>query len=241
VRALWKLVLSYSYAGQELTLSRLGNKWDYVWHESDHYAEGKQWVEEGLHKGVFKKGEEGAIVTDFSAYNIPDTVVIKSDGTSLYITQDLELTRLKKEKFHPDRMFWVIGPEQSLAMKQMFVACEQLGIGKYADYTHLSYGSVTIKGQGKMSSRSGNVLYIDDLIDDVRNHVLVVMDGEHMNNDEKKAIAEQVALGAVKYGFLRAGRERDIAFDLETAILVPTSSMPMHVPALSLLQRRLLE
>jgi arginyl-tRNA synthetase len=215
VRALWKKVLDYSYEGQHMTLTRLGNKWDQVWHEHEHYEEGKRLVEEGLDKGIFKKLEDGAVLTDLSSYNLPDTVVQKSDGTSLYITQDLALTRLKRETYHPDRLFWVIGPEQSLALKQMFAVCEQLGIGKYTDYTHISYGYMSLKGEGKMSSRKGNVLFIDDLIDRVKAKVEELLRKSTFSSEEIEDLSEKVALGAVKFGILKTGRTTDISFDIE--------------------------
>ncbi|MCL5675807.1 MAG: arginine--tRNA ligase [Patescibacteria group bacterium] len=155
-RELWRKVLSYSYYGQEQTLKRLGNKWDKVWHEHEHYKTGKSLVEKGMKLGIFRKTSEGTILTDLKKFGLSDTVVIKSDGTALYITQDLALTKLKKDTFRADKLHWVIGPEQSLDLKQMFAVCQQLGIGKVEDYIHIAYGYMSIKGQGKMSSRLGN-------------------------------------------------------------------------------------
>ena len=224
-RELWKKVLKYSYQGQELTLKRLGNVWDKVWHESDHYKKGKEMIELGLKKGVFKKSE-GAIVTDLAKYKLPDTVVIKKDGTALYITQDLALTKLKKEEYKTDRMFWVIGPEQSLAMQQMFAVCEQLGIGKVGDFTHLAYGYMSIKGQGKMSSRLGNVIYIDDLLDMAKDGVKEIMKNSDFSASEIEEISEMVGVGAVKYSILKVGRLQDIAFDLKESVSLEGNSGP---------------
>jgi arginyl-tRNA synthetase len=215
VWALWQKVLDYSYQGQTLTLSRLGNKWDNVWHEHEHYQQGKDLVEVGLAKGIFKK-DEGAVITQLDDYNIPNTVVIKSDGTSLYITQDLALTKLKKEKFKADKFFWVIGPEQSLALKQMFAVCEQLGIGKMEDFTHIAYGYMSIKGQGKMSSRSGNVVYIDDLLDQGRD--LLEQQFKKEYSEAKEIDYEKLAIAAVKFSILKVSRTMDIAFDFEESM-----------------------
>jgi arginyl-tRNA synthetase len=223
--ALWKLILSYSYEGQEMTLKRLGNIHDKVWHESDHYKEGKEIVDEGLKKGIFKKGEGGAIVTDLKKYKLPDTVVIKSDGTALYITQDLALTKLKKKTFHPNHLYWVIGPEQSLALKQLFAVCEQLGIGNLDEFTHIAFGYMSIKGKGKMSSRTGNVVYIDDLLDDSIAEVKEKIKGE-FTNEEKQKISEEVGIGAVKYSILKVGRLQDIAFDINESISFEGNSGP---------------
>ena len=225
-RALWKKVLDYSYLGQELTLERLDNIWDKVWHEHEHYNAGKKLVELGLTKGIFKKLPDGAVVTDLSEYKLTDTIVIKSDGTALYITQDLALTMLKKETFKADKIFWVIGPEQSLAMQQMFAVCEQLGIGKMNDFTHLPYGYMSIKGQGKMSSRTGNVVYIDELLDLAKGKVKKIMDGTTIKEAEVEKISEMVGVGAVKYSILRVGRLQDMAFDINESVSVEGNSGP---------------
>lgn len=220
---LWRKVLDYSYAGQELTLRRLGNHWDHVWHEHEHYQAGKDLVEDGLRRGVFRVGDGGAIVTDFRDESLPDTVLIKSDGTSLYITQDIALTKQKREKYGADRLFWVIGPEQSLALRQLFRVCGQLGIGKESDYTHLAYGYMSIMRDGqveKMSSRLGNVVYIDDLIDAVKAVVLEKL------RDPVDDLSETIAVGAVKFAILFTGRLTDTAFDIDRATNLEGDSGP---------------
>jgi arginyl-tRNA synthetase len=224
--ALWKKVLGYSYQGQEMTLKRLGNIWDKVWHEHEHYKIGKKMVELGLKKGIFKKLEDGAVITDLVKYKLTDTIVTKSDGTALYITQDLALTELKKKTFNADRLFWVIGPEQSLAMQQVFAVCEQLGIGKREDFMHLAYGYMSIKGQGKMSSRLGNVIYIDELLDLAKAKVKKIMDGGDLGEKEVEKISEMIGVGAVKYSILKVGRLQDIAFDINESVSVEGNSGP---------------
>lgn len=240
-RALWARVLEYSHDGQNRTLARLGNIWHKRWREHEHYQAGKDLVEKGLSSGVFRKLENGAVLTNLESYGIPDTIVIKNDGTSLYITQDLALTRLKRETFHADRLFWVIGPEQSLALKQMFAVCEQLGIGKVADYTHIPFGYMSIKGQGKMSSRLGNVVYIDDLLDMAKAQVLEIMQEGPLSPAERDATAEAIAVGAVKYSILRVGRTTDTAFDFATSLSLDGDSGPYiqyaHARCCSVLER----
>jgi arginyl-tRNA synthetase len=225
--ALWATVLEYVYQGQNLTLARLGSRWDHVWHEHEHYEEGKRYVAEGLARGIFQQLDTGVILTDLEEYKLPDTVVQKSDGTSLYITQDLALTHLKKETFHPDHIYWVIGPEQSLALQQLFAVCEQLGIGEREEFTHLSFGYMSIKGQGKMSSRLGNVVYIDDLIDQAKDEVLTYMKlGDFGSEQERQDVAEQIAVGSVKYSILKVGRTTDTAFDFDTALSIEGDAGP---------------
>ncbi len=226
VWALWELVLGFSYAGQKMTLDRLGNKWDKVWHEHEHYKEGKVLVEKGIEKGVFRKLDDGAVVTDLAKFDLSDTIVTKSDGTALYITQDLALTKLKRETYGADQLYWVIGPEQSLAMRQMFAACEQLGIGKYEDYHHVAYGAMRIKGEGKMSSRKGNVVYIDELLDEARDRVKGLIKNEDLSADEVEALAEIVGVGAVKYSLLKVARMQDISFDFEESVSFEGNSGP---------------
>lgn len=217
--ALWKKVLQYSYEGQVLTLKRLGSSWDKVWHEHEHYQQGKDLVKKGLEMGVFKTGKLGAIVTDLKKYGLDDTVVIKGDGTALYITQDLALTKLKKETYKPEKLFWVIGPEQSLALKQMFACCEQLGIIKVKDCNHVAYGYMSLKGKGKMSSRAGTVIYIDDLLDEAKKQI----QSSFKCNDE---LAEKIGVGAVKYSILKVGRLKNMSFDFKESLSFEGNSGP---------------
>jgi arginyl-tRNA synthetase len=218
VRELWAHVLKYSYKGINRTLDRVGNRWDKVWHEHEHYQSGKEYVKKGLKKGIFTELDDGAILTNLSKYKLTDTILLKNDGTSLYITQDIALTALKKKEYNADKLLWVIGPEQSIAMKQLFAVCEQLEIGKLNDFTHIPYGYVGLKtseGYKKMSSRKGTVVLIDEVIDLVKNKVL-----ERLSSDSKKGatndvISEKMALAGVKFGLLKVERVQDVAFDIE--------------------------
>lgn len=223
---LWKRVLKYSYDGQEPTLKRLDNKWDFIWHEHEHYKQGKEFIVKGLKKGVFVKTEDGAVLTNLSSYGLTDTIVQKSDGTALYITQDLALTKLKIEKYKANKLFWVIGPEQSLAMQQMFAVCEQLGIGKKEDFTHIAYGYISIKGQGKMSSRKGNTIFIDDLIDQVKEKIRQIMNEKKTIVTDFEDILEILALGAIKYEFLKVSRMQDVSFNIEKSTNLDGDSGP---------------
>lgn len=213
---LWKYVLDYSYAGMNKTLTRLESSWDTIWYESDHYQEGKDLVDEGLQKGIFQKLEDGAILTKLESYNIPDTILQKRDGTSLYITQDLALTKKKKLQNKADKLVWVVGPDQSLAMKQVFACCEQLGIGKLEDFWHITYGYVGLADKDggflKMSSRKGNVLLIDDVIDAVKEKLLEQM------KEKEEARAEKLALAAVKFAILKSGKDESLTFDINTSV-----------------------
>lgn len=243
---LWKKVLDYSYQGQEQTLARLKNQWDVKWHEHEHYQEGKDLVQKGLEIGIFEQIEDGAIITNFpEKYNLTNTVVQKSDGTALYITQDLALTKKKKEKYGADKLFWVIGPEQSLAMKQMFASCAELGIGEYEEFTHIPYGLILMKDNEtgkarKMSSRHGDATFIDEFIDNAKAKVIEVLQ-ERSKEEFDNNLAEQIAIGSVKFSFLRVARNQDIVFDLEQATSFEGDSGPYlqytHARCNSILQK----
>ncbi len=223
---LWRHVLEYVYEGQNLTLERLHNHFDHVWHEHDHYEAGKEWVQQGVESGVFRQLEDSAILTNLETYKIPDTVVQKKDGTSLYITQDIALTNLKNQAYQPDRLVWVVGSEQSLALQQMFAVCEQLGIVTLQQCEHINYGFMSIKGQGKMSSRKGNTIFIDDLLDMARDSVRSRIQNDDLSETDKDAVAELLAESAVKYAILKVGRTTDTQFDVETSISLEGDSGP---------------
>lgn len=219
---LWQHILDYSYAGMEMTLQRLGNKWDKIWHEHEHYQAGKEYVELGLTKGIFKKLDDGAVLTQIEeAYNIPETILLKSDGTALYITQDIALTDLKKKEYNADKLVWVIGPEQTLAMQQLFAVCEQLEIGKRSDFIHIPYGYMGLKDEEgnfkKMASRDGTVLLIDDLLDTVKEKIGVSM-GERLQVVEDPELTEKIALAATKFSILKCEKNMNMAFDINESI-----------------------
>lgn len=222
-RALSRHVLAFAYQGMERTLSRLGNHFDKVWHEDEHYELGKEYVEKGLQLGVFKKLPDGAVLTDLEKYNIPDTILLKRDGTSLYITQDIALTALKKKEYKADKLIWVIGPDQSLALKQLFAVCEQLGIGKLSDFTHVSYGLVGFKSEDgsfkKMASRRGNVMLIDDLIDAAKDSIVEQFkeQGKEITS-EKDDLSELLAVAAIKFSLLKPDKNQNITFSITDAV-----------------------
>lgn len=213
---LWEHILGYSWAGINKTLARLGNHWDVVWHEHEHYQDGKQWVEQGLSKGVFQKLDDGAVITNLAAYDLPDTVILKKDGTSLYLTQDVALTAMKKHTYGANHLVWVIGPEQTLAMKQLFAVCEQLGIGTRSEFTHVPYGYVGLSDEDgrftTMSSREGNVVLIDDVLDAIREKTAAQL----KEPDDQRA--EALAVAALKFAILKAAKDQQIAFSVERSV-----------------------
>ncbi|MEX2013959.1 MAG: arginine--tRNA ligase [Parcubacteria group bacterium] len=246
---LWSHVLSYAYEGMERTLLRLDNHWDKIWHEHEHYKEGKKYVQEGLKKGIFTKLEDGAVLTNLSIYDIPDTILLKKDGTSLYITQDIALVALKKKRYKADKLVWVIGPEQSLAMRQLFAVCEQLKIGKIDDFDHVSYGYVGLKdddgGFKKMSSREGTVVLIDDLINVVKEKIKIKFTSKNNGEltEDIDELSEKLALAAIKFSILKSDRKQDLVFDTEQSIETTGDSgiyvLYTYVRAQSILRKKI--
>ncbi len=231
VRKLWRQVIDWGLAGQAVTYERIGSRHDHIWYESALYRGGKKLVEAGLEKGVFRKSE-GAIASNLGDYNLPDLAVIKSDGTALYAVFDLKLTQEKQERFPSVRYIWCIGNDQLLYLRQLFTMCEQLGIGKREDYLHLNYGYVTLKGGGRMSSRTGTVVTADELLDSLCGKVREIMDsassrtGDELPAAERAVVSEQLALGAVKYGLLNHERTKNIQFGLEESVNLEGNSGP---------------
>lgn len=227
----WQQILGWSAKGYEQTYKRVGSIHDWVWYESGHYKKGKEIVDLGLKKGVFRQSE-GAIVTDLSKYNLPDTVVAKSDRTALYLTQDLALTRLKIKKFPSDLYIWDIGMEQSLYFKQLFAINEQLGFAKKDKLFHLAYALINFKGGGKMATRKGDVVKADEILDELKNRALQIIASSNqelrgkLSKNQLNELAEKVAVGAVKYSLLKFSRETTIYFDIDESLALEGNSGP---------------
>ncbi len=196
IRKVWKILVDWVMFGYKKTYERLGCDFDYPYYESDFYKKGKEMAEYALEKGVLRNGDNGAVVTDFEKYNLPDTVVVKSDGTSLYITQDIYLAKLRNEEINPDKVVYVVANEQNLHFKQLFALLDQLNIGKREDYFHLNYGYVTLP-TGRMKSREGTVVDADDLMDEV----------------VSESKSEDIGIGAIKFQFLKVDAFSDFVFD----------------------------
>ena len=231
VRRLWAMILAWSDEGYQKTYKRIGSKHDWIWRESEHYRKGKEIAELGLQRKVFRRSE-GALVTDLAKYGLTDTVVAKSDGTALYLTQDIALVQFKKKKFPADLYVWLVGAEQTLYFKQLFAVCEQLGIGKGKEFLHLAFALVNFKGGGKMSTRSGDVVTADEVLDLVHGRAEKLIKGTNkalrgeLSEKRLEELAEQVAIAAVKYSLLRYGRETTINFDIDESLSLTGNSGP---------------
>jgi arginyl-tRNA synthetase len=232
VRALWRQILGWSAKGYEDTYNRIDSLHDHVWYEHKLYKVGKDLVEKGVKKGVFRKLPDGAVVSDLGKYGLTDAILRKSDGTALYHTFDINLTKKKRKRFPSDLYIWDIGNEQILYLKQLFAMCEQLGIGKREDYFHLNYALINLKGGGKMSTRTGDVIKADEILDELHQRALEVIKSTNqelrgkLSKKELSELAETVALGAIKYSLLKYARETTIYFDPEESLALEGNSGP---------------
>lgn len=226
VHKLWQTMNNWFYEGFKQTHARIlgispsDQQFDKEWYESELYKPGKDIVMANLGNGIFAKRPDGAIVAKLEKYNLPDKVVIRSDGTALYATQDIELSRQRvaEEKATLDAR--VVASEQELYFKQLFAMCQELGFGTLENYKHISYGMVNLKGGEKMSSRKGTVVYADDLMDMVKEKVIKAFP------EVKADVAEAVALGAIKYSMLKYNPKAEIEFSIEESISLNGSSGP---------------
>lgn len=232
ILSLWRQILGWSAKGYEDTYQRIGSHHDDVWYEHKLYKGGKELIEKGLKKKVFKKLPDGAVLSDLKDYGLTDTILQKSDGTALYHTFDINLTLQKRKKSPSGLYIWDIGNEQTLYLKQLFAMCEQLGIGKREDYFHLNYALINFKGGKKMATREGMVVKADEVLDELHRRaeeLIKSTDQELRGKLDKKQLeklAETVALGAIKYSLLKYGRETTIYFDIDESLALEGNSGP---------------
>jgi arginyl-tRNA synthetase len=218
-RALWKKMNTWALDGLHETYARLGIYFDKVYFESSLYTKGKDIVYKGLQQRLFKKDESGAVYADLSAYQIPNKILLRRDGTSLYITQDMFLGVQKAKDFHASRFAYVIGSEQDLYMKQLFAIFDILGYPWAKNLHHISYGMVCLP-EGKMKSREGTKVDADVLLDTLEEFALkeVQSRGEKISRAESMRRAARIACGAVKFYLAEVGAKSDMMFLPEESI-----------------------
>ncbi len=215
---LWKKMNKWALDGFHETYEKLGIKFDKEYFESDFYKKGKEKILEGLKKGLFEKNDDGAIYAKLSEkYNLPDKILLRSDGTSIYITQDIYLAYLKKKDFNYDRSIYVVGNEQDLYFKQLFAVLDILGFKE--DKFHFSYGMINLP-EGKMKSREGKVVDADDIIEEMINLAYQEVNKRYPNLDEeeKKRRAKIIGMGALKFFILKFNPKSDFVFNPEESI-----------------------
>ncbi len=214
VRQLWSKLTKWVYQGYNETYKKLGIDFDKEYYESQIYTKGKEITQQGLKKGIFQK-KEGAIIASLEKYNLPDKILIKSDGTSLYMTQDLYLAKLKEQDFNINRSIYVVASEQDLHFKQLFKILELLDFKVAKKSYHLSYGLVNLPS-GRMKSREGNVIDADDLIEEVISLARQELIKRKGKDIEKKA--KIIGLAALKFFFLKFDNLTSFVYDSQQAL-----------------------
>ncbi|MHA7877445.1 MAG: arginine--tRNA ligase [Bacteroidota bacterium] len=221
VRALWQTMNNWVYEGFAVTYQQLGVIFDKTYYESETYLCGKSIVEEGLSKGIFYTEEDGSVWADLTEEGLDRKLVLRADGTSVYITQDLGVADLRYAHYHFDQSIYVVGNEQDYHFETLFKLMRQLGRSYAQDMHHLSYGMVDLP-TGKMKSREGTVVDADQLIDEM---ITIAAQRTQqlgkVNDFSEEAIAQlhhTLAMGALKYFLLRVDASKRILFDPQASI-----------------------
>jgi arginyl-tRNA synthetase len=215
---LWKKLNDWAYSGMQETFDKFGlSKVDKNYYESEMYTEGRSIVEDGLKKGLFKK-KDGAVIIDLEKEKLGEKVLLRGDGTTVYMTQDLFLAEKKVEDFDLDSSYYVVGSDQEYHFKVLFSILDKLGLKK--DWRHLSYGMVSLP-TGKMKSREGTAVSADDLIDEtaaIAKKGIEERASEKLSDKELKERSLKIALAAIKYTLLKVDIHKGIVFNPKEAL-----------------------
>ncbi|RZK38392.1 MAG: arginine--tRNA ligase [Pedobacter sp.] len=218
---LWKKMNSWVYDGFDISYKNLGVDFDKYYYESNTYLLGKDTVDEGLEKGVFFKKEDGSVWIDLTADGLDQKLVLRADGTSVYITQDLGTAQMKYDDFEMDQSIYVVGNEQDYHFKVLFLILEKLGKSWAKGLYHLSYGMVDLPS-GKMKSREGTVVDADDLvaemIDTAKQKTEALGKINDFSEDERNELYRNIGLGALKYFLLKVESKKRLLFDPSESI-----------------------
>ncbi len=221
VRALWKKMNSWVYAGFDETYKKLGVTFDKIYYESDTYLEGKEKVDEGLKKGLFYKKEDGSVWADLTSEGLDQKLLLRSDGTSVYITQDIGTAKIRFQDYPINKMIYVVGNEQNYHFQVLSILLDKLGFEWGKNLVHFSYGMVELP-EGKMKSREGTVVDADDLIEEMICQAKEVSDEmgklKSVSEEESANIARMVGLGALKYFILKVDARKNMTFNPKESI-----------------------
>lgn len=221
VRALWKRMNDWVYAGFDETYKALGVSFDKIYYESNTYLEGKKKVEEGLAKGIFYRKEDNSVWADLTGEGLDQKLLLRADGTSVYMTQDIGTADMRFRDFPIDKMIYVVGNEQNYHFQVLSILLDKLGFKWGKDLVHFSYGMVELPN-GKMKSREGTVVDADDLIADMIANARRTSDElgkfKDMSEEEKQEIARMVGMGALKYFILKVDARKNMLFNPEESI-----------------------
>ncbi len=221
VRGLWEKMNSWVYAGFDETYKRMGVDFDKIYYESNTYLEGKDKVLEGLEKGIMYRKDDGSVWADLTDAGLDHKLLLRSDGTSVYMTQDIGTAKLRYQDYPIDKMIYVVGNEQNYHFQVLSLLLDRLGFKWGKDLVHFSYGMVELP-EGKMKSREGTVVDADDLMDEMVNTAREVsrelgkLDG--CSAEEAEEISETVGLGALKYFLLKVDPRKNMTFNPKESI-----------------------
>ena len=221
VRALWEKMNSWVYAGFDETYKKMGVSFDKIYYESQTYLKGKAKVEEGLAKGLFERHDDGSVWADLTNEGLDQKLLLRSDGTSVYMTQDIGTAEMRFQDYPIDKMIYVVGNEQNYHFQVLSILLDRLGFKWGKELTHFSYGMVELPN-GKMKSREGTVVDADDLmalmVEDAYKTSMELGKFDDMTEEERREIARIVGMGALKYFILKVDARKNMLFNPEESI-----------------------
>ena len=221
IRGLWEMMNNWVYAGFDETYKKMGVSFDKIYYESNTYLEGKEKVMEGLEKGFFYKKEDGSVWADLTAEGLDHKLLLRGDGTSVYMTQDIGTAKLRFADYPINKMIYVVGNEQNYHFQVLSILLDKLGFEWGKSLVHFSYGMVELP-EGKMKSREGTVVDADDLMEEMiatakeTSQELGKLDG--LTQEEADDIARIVGLGALKYFILKVDARKNMTFNPKESI-----------------------
>ena len=221
VRGLWSKMNEWVYAGFDETYKKMGVGFDKIYYESDTYLEGRELVLEGLEKGLFQRKEDGSVWADLTENGLDEKLLLRADGTSVYMTQDIGTAKLRYSDFPIDKMVYVVGNEQNYHFQVLSILLDKLGFKWGKDLVHFSYGMVELPN-GKMKSREGTVVDADDLVEEMVRQAKATADEsgkfDDMSEEERQEVARIVGMGALKYFLLKVDARKNMLFNPEESI-----------------------
>ena len=222
VRSLWKMMNDWVYEGFDETYRALGVAFDKIYYESQTYLVGKKKVEEGLAKGLFFRKEDGSVWADLTDAGLDQKLLLRSDGTSVYMTQDIGTAQMRFEDYPIDKMIYVVGNEQNYHFQVLSLLLDRLGFKWGKELVHFSYGMVELPN-GKMKSREGTVVDADDLVATMISDARQMSEDkvnklENISEEERQQIARIVGMGALKYFILKVDARKNMLFNPEESI-----------------------
>ena len=221
VRDLWRKMNAWVYEGFDETYKALGVGFDKIYYESDTYLEGKEKVDEGLKKGIFYRRPDGSVWADLTKEGLDEKLLLRADGTSVYMTQDIGTAKLRFQDYPIDKMIYVVGNEQNYHFQVLSILLDKLGFEWGKSLVHFSYGMVELPN-GKMKSREGTVVDADDLVAEMVRQARKTADESgkfaDMPEEEKAQVARIVGMGALKYFLLKVDARKNMLFNPEESI-----------------------